>query len=78
MKVLNSWGEPFTPPLPTRTHHLPSLFTPIQFSNWGIHISHNPLGLLGRITATNDVQILSPVTRLAFPSLNATSWQQVA
>lgn len=29
MKVLNSWGEHFTPPLPTRTHQLPSLFAPI-------------------------------------------------
>ena len=59
MKVLNSWGEPFTPPLPARTHHLPSLFTPIQFSNWESHF-HDPLGLLGRSHGHDDVP--NPVT----------------
>lgn len=73
MKVLNSRGEPFSllPPLePISTVSSCPHLTP----QLGLSVTHWVYWEGAR--AMMMFPILSPVTELALPTLNATSWQQ--
>lgn len=73
MKVLNSWGKPFSPLL-TWTHKITISFCLHLPPQLGLIMTHWVCWEGAR--AMMMFAILSPVTKLAIPTLNATSWQQ--